>query len=55
MFQICPELERRYLINFGILEFGLYKKDVDLLVFVKCIFWKKFSGIDKWSKITIPL
>ena len=29
-FQICPELERRYLINFGILEFELYKKDVEL-------------------------
>ena len=29
-FQICPEIERRYLINFGILEFELYKKDVEL-------------------------
>lgn len=26
-----------------------------ILVLMKCIFWKKFSGIDKWSKITIPL
>lgn len=29
-FQICPEIERKYLINFGLLEFDLYKKDVEL-------------------------
>ncbi len=26
--QICPELERRYLINFGVIEVELYKRDV---------------------------
>ena len=29
-FNICPSLERRYLLNFGFLEFELYKKDVEL-------------------------
>lgn len=28
--QICPEIERKYLINFGFLEFELYKKDTEL-------------------------
>ncbi len=29
-FQICPNLEMRYVKNFGLLEYELYKKDVEL-------------------------
>ena len=29
-FDICPDIERKYILNFGFLEFELYKKDVEL-------------------------
>ena len=28
--QICPELERNYVLQFGLLEYTLYKKDVEI-------------------------
>ncbi len=28
--QICPNIEKEYVLNFGLLEFKLYKKDLEL-------------------------
>lgn len=30
VFKICPNIEAEYLLNFGFLEYDLYKKDVEL-------------------------
>ena len=28
--QICPSLEREYILNFGLLEYNIYKKDFEI-------------------------